>query len=180
MMSLTAMRLELEKRALWGGIPPVETAKLSPADAALLKKHFPRVKNPDDLHLEDARGAEEMEALNKKAEARTLDGWAEHFAGRIKEAVAKEKKPDHPAKTLAKGVVGLGGGIGAGYLGMKGLQKMTGGTAGPLKGSKLMWAVPAITGAGGLIYSQMQGQMLDKMRRDHLARQETKRGSKES
>jgi len=92
------------------------------------------------------------------------------------------KKPPHPALTAAKTVAGGGLGMLAGYGGMKaidaGLQKVRG--RGLPKGSPAMWAVPLAAGAGGLAYSHLQQRTLDKMRADHLKRQEMKRGSQDS
>ena len=88
--------------------------------------------------------------------------------------------PPHPAWTAAKSVGGLGVGMLAGYGGMKAvdaiLQKTRG--QGLPQGSNLMWAVPLLTGAGGLAYTHLQNRTLEKMRQDHLARQEMKRGGK--
>ncbi len=99
-----------------------------------------------------------------------------------KKAEAEESKPPHPALTAAKTVGGLGVGMLAGYGGMKavdaGLQKVRG--RGLPKGSPAMWAVPLAAGAGGLAYSHLQQRTLDKMREDHLKRQEMKRGSQDS
>lgn len=99
-----------------------------------------------------------------------------------KKAEAEEPKPPHPALTAAKTVGGLGVGMLAGYGGMKaidaGLQKVRG--RGLPKGNAAMWAVPLAAGAGGLAYSHLQQRTLDKMREDHLKRQEMKRGSKDS
>lgn len=88
--------------------------------------------------------------------------------------------PPHPAWTAAKSIGGMGVGMLAGYGGMKAvdaiLQKTRG--QGLPQGSNLMWAVPLVTGAGGLAYSHLQNRTLEKMRQDHLARQEMKRGGK--
>jgi hypothetical protein len=95
---------------------------------------------------------------------------------------AGEYQPPHPALTAAKSIGGLGVGMLAGYGGMKAtdaiLQKTRG--KGLPRGSKAMWAVPIVTGAGGLAYTHMQQKTLEKMRQDHLKRQEKKRGSEES
>jgi hypothetical protein len=106
------------------------------------------------------------------------------YLARKKEKTAEklEPKPPHQALTAAKTVVGGGLGMLAGYGGMKaidaGLQKVRG--RGLPKGNAAMWAVPLVAGAGGLAYSHLQQRTLDKMRADHLKRQEMKRGSQDS
>jgi hypothetical protein len=88
--------------------------------------------------------------------------------------------PPSPAWTLAKHVAGLGLGTAAGYAGMRGADALIrrAGGAGIPRGSALQWAIPLVTGAGGLAYSHLQQRTLDKMREDHLKRQEMKRDSK--
>jgi hypothetical protein len=90
---------------------------------------------------------------------------------------AKEKKPPHPGVTLAKSMLGFGTGMGLGYLGTKGVDKLMrlqGGQG--LPKSLAVKALPIVTGLGGLAYTQMQNKTLGKMREDHLERQEMKRG----
>lgn len=169
--SLRVMRAELEKRADLAEDMPWYTTAAGVTGGTLLGA---KILPPKYHALGQIGGALLGTAAGLKAGNYLGKKMKKPQVGPEKVAAAEEK-PDHPAKTLAKGVLGLGAGMGGGYLGMKGLQHLTGGSSSPIKGSKLMWAVPAITGAGGLIYSQMQGQMLDKMRRDHLKRQEMKK-----
>ncbi len=94
----------------------------------------------------------------------------------------KELKPPHPALTAAKMVGGLGVGTAVGYGGMEALDavlKKTRGRGLP-KGHAARWAVPLVAGAGGMAYSHLQQRTLEKMRQDHLKRQEKKRGSEKS
>lgn len=88
-----------------------------------------------------------------------------------------KKKPPHPALTMGKSLAGLGLGMGAGYAGMKGadyaLKKYRGEG---LPSSKVMWAIPAATAVLGMAYPYLHQATVDKMRRDHLERQEAKRG----
>ena len=188
----TAMRRELEKQArvltmkgreqikeknfaIPKGDGPGETGKYPIHDTRHAKNALTRVEQ----YGTPGEKAKVYAAVAKKYPGLSRESSVPEVKEKAKKAEA-EKKPDHPAKTLAKGVAGMGLGMGAGYLGMKGIQAATGGQTSPVQGSKLMWAVPLVTGTGGLIYSQMQGQMLDKMRKDHLKRQEMKRGSKSS
>ncbi len=98
----------------------------------------------------------------------------------VKQAEAEEKAP-HPGVTLAKSLGGFGLGMAGGYAGMKGLDALmrAGGGKGLPKHVALK-ALPVVTGLGGLAYQQMQNRTLDKMREDHLNRQEKKRGGKGS
>lgn len=91
------------------------------------------------------------------------------------------EEPEHPAKTLGKGILGFGTGMLGSYLGLKGidaLMKRNGGTGIPQ--SFVAKALPIVGGLGGLAYTQMHNAMLDKMRRDHINRQEAKRERKDS
>lgn len=141
------------------------------AGAKLMPKKYQLLGTLGGGLLGTAAGLHGGEAIGKKLDERMA-----------KSAAAEEYKPPHPALTAAKSLGGMGVGMLAGYGGMQAadaILKKTRGQGLP-RGSKAMWAVPIMTGAGGLAYSHMQQKTLEKMRKDHLARQEKKRGSKES
>ena len=184
LLELQAMRGELEKQSAAEDIPWYTTAAGATGGVLAAQKFLPKkykgIGQIGGALLGTgaglAVGKPLTKKLEKKAEAWTLDEWAEHFAGRIKEAVVKEKKPDHTAKTLAKSVAGLGAGMAAGYLGMKGADKglkAMGGKGLP-KGGKLRFVVPAAAGAVGMAAPYLHQRTLEKMRADHLKRQEKK------
>jgi len=84
----------------------------------------------------------------------------------------EQKLPPHPALTAGKGALGFGAGLGAGYLGAKGLDLAMGGP-----GKLAPWglkAAPVLTGLGGLAYMHSQGVTLDKMREDAAVRRRMK------
>ena len=144
----------------------------------LLPKKYQAVGQIGGALLGTAAGLKAGKAIGKKLEKRA-DFEDEHGTGG---PPLVERKPPHPALTAAKTVGGLGVGMVAGYGGMKAvdaaLKKVRG--RGLPKGHAAMWAVPLVTGAGGLAYSHLQQRTLDKMRQDHLKRQEKKSGGKKS
>jgi hypothetical protein len=83
--------------------------------------------------------------------------------------------PEHPAKTLAKGIGGFGLGYGAGYLGLKGLDHLVG----PVTPSAARQFLPFATGVAGMATPFLMQAMLNKMRSDHLARQEQKKNDQD-
>lgn len=87
------------------------------------------------------------------------------------------KDPPHPGVTLAKGLAGLGLGTAAGYVGMKGISHLLGGQLPP---AALQWAIPVTSGLAGLAYPYFHQALANKMRQDHLKRQEAKRERKNS
>ena len=85
-------------------------------------------------------------------------------------------KPEHPAKSLAKGIAGFGLGMGGGYLGTMAADKLLGKVRGyGLQKPEIYYrAVPLVAGAAGIAAPFLMASMLNKMREDHLARQEKK------
>lgn len=85
--------------------------------------------------------------------------------------------PEHPAKTLAKGVLGMGVGMGGGYLGAKGADYLLAKTRGyGLQKPELYFkAIPIAAGVAGMATPFLMQAMLGKMRQNHLARQEQKK-----
>lgn len=100
------------------------------------------------------------------------DGLAEYGLGPLvhKQAQAEEPPPPHPAKTLAKSVLGLGAGMTVGYLGARGLNHAMRGRL-PVA---VQAAMPAILGAGGLAYNHMRDKTLRQMSDDHYERKRRK------
>ncbi len=92
-----------------------------------------------------------------------------------------EKKPDHPATTLGKSVAGLGVGMGAGYIGMKGvdeaikLKQLKAGVPKHLaKGvgsGAAKWALPAGAAVLGMATPYFYQGTVDKMRDNYKKRQ---------
>ncbi len=91
----------------------------------------------------------------------------------------QQQPPEHPAKTLAKGIAGLGVGIGAGYLGTMGVDKLLEKTRGyGLQKPGIYYkGIPIVTGAIGMATPFLMQGMLNKMRNDHLARQQGKKNA---
>lgn len=89
--------------------------------------------------------------------------------------------PEHPAKTLAKGIGGLAVGMGGGYLGAKGadylLKQVRG--QGLQKPEIYFRALPLVAGAAGMATPFLMQAMLNKARANHLARQEQKRNAED-
>lgn len=112
--------------------------------------------------LGTAAGVHGGEALGKKLDQPKL--------------AAVEETPPHPGVTLGKSILGFGLGTAGGYLGMKGLDALMRARGGPgLPQHAALKAIPILTGLGGLAYTRMQNKTLEKMREDHLKRQELKR-----
>jgi hypothetical protein len=137
--------------------------------------------SPKDALEHEARTGNH--AYGGPSPGRTQSPETQALTRKLQEVTGEAPKPPHPALTAAKTVGGMGVGILAGYGGMKaidaGLKHVRGGRGLP-KGSPLMYAVPIATGAGGLAYAHLQQRTLDKMREDHLKRQEMKRGSQDA
>jgi len=166
--SLQSMRFELEKRAQFEAedIPWYTTAAGGTGGTLAAGKYLPKKYRAAG----QVGGALLGTALGLAA--------GKPLAKRLEKKAELEERPPHPALTAAKTIGGLGVGMLAGYGGMKAidaaLQKTRG--RGLPKGSNLMWAVPLVTGAGGLAYSHLQQRTLEKMRQDHLKRQQLEKG----
>jgi len=106
--------------------------------------------------LGTAVGLEGGEALGRRIDRR-------------KTAAAHEEKGS-PAKLLGKSLLGLGAGIGAGYLGARAL----GGGMHPSTAAKM---APFVGGALGLATPLMYHGIVERMREEHLKKQEAARVS---
>ncbi len=92
-------------------------------------------------------------------------------------SAASEKKPaPSPAKVLGHTLLGLGTGMGAGYLGMKGADKLLQATRGHgLTPGGAAAVAPFVGGALGMAVPLMHHGVLERMREAHLRRQEEQR-----
>lgn len=171
------MRGELEKNAQFAAedLPWYTTAAGATGGTLtagrLLPKKYRALGQVGGALLGTGAGLAVGKPLAKKLEKKASEDTA--FEGTEESGL---KKPPHPALTAAKTVGGLGVGMLAGYGGMKAVDEILKHTRGRglPRGSALMWAVPLVTGAGGLAYNHLQQQTLEKMRRDHLMRQAAK------
>lgn len=92
----------------------------------------------------------------------------------------EEELPPHPAWTGAKGALGFGAGMGAGYLGARGVDKLMRAKGHPGLHPAARVGIPVVSGLAGLGYAHAQGVTLDKMREDAAKRRrmkEAQRGS---
>lgn len=200
---LRAMREEFEKQASWAkdDLPWYTTAAGATGGTLAASKFVPKkyraAGQVGGALLGTAAGLEGGKVIGRRFDKTAADGGAivdslpESGAQApedegplpppppIDMAQVRKKLPPHPAVTAGKTLAGLGIGMGAGYAGMKGLDYALEKARGPGKGlpsSKLMWAIPAATAALGMAYPYMHQATVDKMRKDHLDRQEAKRG----
>jgi len=95
-------------------------------------------------------------------------------------AEAKEPPAEHPALTLGKGVLGLGVGTVAGYLGTKGVDWALQRAGHPGVSSTMQWTMPLASGAMGLAAPYFHEKMVQQMRDNHLKRVQAAQESKKS
>lgn len=120
-----------------------------------------------------------LRSMQKMAEELSSVQHAQMHLGGPTHVQEEYSVPSHPVKTLAKGVLGLGAGIGAGWLATKGVDKLLkhyrgSGITKPELYYKLL---PIAAGVTGLATPFLMNTMQDKMKKDHVERQYRERAN---